>query len=182
MVLVKDGSRGGLYHDWVYGHTGFLYRHGGYWWDGTAWHRPGVVFDSAYERYDARPVQDALTVTAADLLVHPADPGKASIATIAGFTAPTTVLPNWRDHLALWAEHRRRVPDARPLHVCVVDLNAPRAGSGPSGGPRRAGEDHREHRRGRPSGPEVRRPQDARAPGPRRRWTSLVAGRGPGLG
>ncbi|MFE2380508.1 hypothetical protein [Streptomyces misionensis] len=125
MVLVKDGSRGGLYHDWVYGHTGFLYRHGGYWWDGTAWHRPGVVFDSAYERYDARPVQDALTVTAADLLVHPADPGKASIATIAGFTAPTTVLPNWRDHLAPWAEHRRRVPDARPLHVCVVDLNAP---------------------------------------------------------
>ncbi|MER6694464.1 hypothetical protein [Streptomyces minutiscleroticus] len=93
--------------------------------DGTAWHRPGLVFDGAYERYDARPVQDALTVTAADLLVHPADPGKASIATIAGFTAHKTALPNWRDHLALWAEHRRRVPDARPLDECVVDLTAP---------------------------------------------------------
>ncbi|MFE3931883.1 hypothetical protein [Streptomyces sp. YIM B13508] len=125
VVLVTDGSWSGLHHDWVYGHTGFLYRHGGYWWDGTAWHRPGVVFDGAYERYDARPVRDALTVTAADLLVHPADPGKASIATIAGFTAPTTTLPNWRDHLALWAEHRRRVPDARPLDQCVVDLQAP---------------------------------------------------------
>ncbi|MEU6867936.1 hypothetical protein ABZ924_32665 [Streptomyces sp. NPDC046876] len=125
VVLVTDGSWSGLHHDWVYSHTGFLYRHGGYWWDGTAWHRPGVVFDGAYERYDARPVRDALTVTAADLLVHPADPGKAAIATIAGFTARKTALPNWRDHLALWAEHRRRVPDARPLDECVVDLKAP---------------------------------------------------------
>ncbi|MGW8955785.1 hypothetical protein [Streptomyces sp. NPDC055709] len=73
----------------------------------------------------ARSVQDALTVTAADLLVHPADPGKAGVATIAGFTAHKTALPNWRDHLALWAEHRRRVPDARPLNECVVDLKAP---------------------------------------------------------
>ncbi|MFE9468700.1 hypothetical protein ACFYNW_34695 [Streptomyces virginiae] len=95
--------------------TGLLYRHGGYWWDGTAWHRPGVVFDGAYERYDARPVQNALTVTAPDLLVHPADPGKATVATIVAFTTPRTALPNWRDHLALWAEHRRRLPDARPL-------------------------------------------------------------------
>ncbi|MFJ3762551.1 hypothetical protein [Streptomyces sp. NPDC090080] len=125
VVLVTDGSWSGLHHDWMYGHTGFLYRHGGYWWDGTDWYRPGVVFDGAYERYDARPVVDALTVTAADLLIHPADPGKAKIATIAGFTAHKTALPNWRDHLALWAEHRRRVPNARPLDECVVDLRAP---------------------------------------------------------
>ncbi|MFJ2478304.1 hypothetical protein ACIOWI_36060 [Streptomyces sp. NPDC087659] len=125
VVLVTDGSWSGLHHDWMYGNTGFLYRHGGYWWDGTAWHRPGVVFDGAYERYDVRPVQDARTVTAADLLSHPADAGKAKIATIAGFTAHKTALPNWRDHLALWAEHRRRVPDARPLEECVVDLQAP---------------------------------------------------------
>ncbi|MGZ2361703.1 hypothetical protein LRE75_34355 [Streptomyces sp. 372A] len=125
VVLVPDGSWSGLHHDWVYGHSGFLYRHGGYWWDGTAWHRPGVVFDGAYERYDVRPVQDALTVTAADLLSHPADPSKASIATIAGFSANKATLPNWRDHLALWAEHRRRLPDARPLDECIVDLKAP---------------------------------------------------------
>lgn len=125
VVLVTDDSWSDLHHDWVYGRTGFLYRHGGYWWDGTTWHRPGVVFDGAYERYDARPVQDALTVTAADLLAHPADPGKAAVATIVGFTAHEEALPNWRDHLALWAEHRRRVPDARPLDECVVDLKAP---------------------------------------------------------
>ncbi|MGW0669899.1 hypothetical protein [Streptomyces sp. NPDC002746] len=125
VLLVSDESWSGLHHDWLYGHNGFLYRHGGYWWDGTAWHRPSVVFDGAFERYDARPVQDALSITAADLLLHPADPGKAQVATIAGFTAPTTALPNWLDHLALWAEHRRRAPDARPLEKCVVDLSAP---------------------------------------------------------
>lgn len=125
VVLVTDGSWSGLHHDWVYGRIGFLYRHGGYWWDGTTWHRPGMVLDGAYERYDARPVRDALTVTAADLLFHRADPGNATVATIAGFTAPKTTLPDWRDHLALWAQRRRRVPDARPLDRCVVDLKAP---------------------------------------------------------
>ncbi|MFD6362806.1 hypothetical protein [Streptomyces roseolus] len=125
VVLVTDRSWNRLHHDWVYGHNGFLYRHGGYWWDGTTWHRPSVVFDGAYERYDARPVKDALTVTAADLLIHPADPGKGHITTIAAFTAPKAPLPNWFDHLALWAEHRRRMPGARPLEACVVDLKAP---------------------------------------------------------
>lgn len=57
-----------FHHDWVFGRNGFLYRHGGYWWDGAAWHRPGQVVDRAYEGYDARPVEAAVTVTAADLL------------------------------------------------------------------------------------------------------------------
>ncbi|MFD4376801.1 hypothetical protein [Streptomyces sp. NPDC058486] len=124
-VVLVEGSWSELHHDWLYGHNGFLYRHGGYWWEGTAWHRPSVVFDGAYERYDARPVQDSLTVTAADLLIHPADPGRAQVSTIAAFTAPKAALPNWLDHLALWAEHRRSVPDGRPLDECVVDLKAP---------------------------------------------------------
>ncbi len=125
VVLVTDRSWNRLHHDWVYGENGFLYRHGGYWWDGTTWHRPSVVYDSAYERCDARPVQDALTITAADFLVHPADPSKAQVATIAAFTAPEAVLPNWVDHLALWAEHRWHAADARPLEECVIDLTAP---------------------------------------------------------
>jgi len=126
VVLVTNGSWGRLHHDWVHGRIGFLYRHGGYWWDGTTWHRPGTVFDGAHERYDACPVRDALTVTAADLLFHHADPGDATVATIAGFTGtPETTLPDWRDHLALWARHRRHVPNARPLDRCVVDLKAP---------------------------------------------------------
>lgn len=125
VLLVHDEQWSSLHHDWMFGHNGFLYRHGGYWWDGSAWHRPSLVFDRAYERHDARPVKDALTITAADLLLHPADAGSASVATIAGFAAHKTALPNWRDHLALWAEHRRRLPDARPLDECIVDLQAP---------------------------------------------------------
>ncbi|MCZ9340108.1 hypothetical protein NGM37_20305, partial [Streptomyces sp. TRM76130] len=98
-------------------------RHGGYWWDGTAWHRPGQVVDRAYEGYDARPVKDAVTVTAADLLTRSADPDNARIAKIADFTALKEPLPHWRDHLTLWAASRR--PGSLPLKRCVIDLQAP---------------------------------------------------------
>ncbi|MFI0742679.1 hypothetical protein ACH4PU_32055 [Streptomyces sp. NPDC021100] len=123
VLLIHDEDLGGLHHEWVYGHSGFLYRHGGYWWDGTAWHRPGQVMDRAFERYDARPVQDALTITAADLLAHPSAPGNAYVAKIAAFTAPQEPLSNWVDHLALWAQ--RRLHGSRPLNQCIVDLRAP---------------------------------------------------------
>ncbi|MGW7788037.1 hypothetical protein [Streptomyces tricolor] len=79
--------------------------------------------DRAYEGYDARPVEDAVTVTAAALLAHPADPGNARIAKIADFTAPKEPLPHWRDHLALWAASRRS--GSLPLDRCVIDLRAP---------------------------------------------------------
>lgn len=123
VLLIRDEDMSSLHHDWMFGRNGFLYRHGGYWWDGTAWHRPSQVVDRAYEGYDARPVKDAVTVTAADLLHHPADPGNARIAKIADFTAPKEPLPQWRDHLALWAASRR--PGSLPLERCVIDLRAP---------------------------------------------------------
>ncbi|RPK32024.1 hypothetical protein EES39_39545 [Streptomyces sp. ADI92-24] len=97
----------------MYGRNGFLYRHGGYWWDGAAWHRPSQVVDRAFEGYDARPVRDALTVTATDLLANPGLPGNAWVAKIAGFTALDGSLPHWQDHLALWAASRQ--PGSRPL-------------------------------------------------------------------
>lgn len=123
VLLIRDEDMSSLHHDWMYGHNGFLYRHGGYWWDGTAWHRPGQVVDRAYEGYDARPVKDAVTVTAADLLTRSADPDNARIAKIADFTALKEPLPHWRDHLALWAASRR--PGSLPLKRCVIDLQAP---------------------------------------------------------
>ncbi|GGT02792.1 hypothetical protein [Streptomyces cinerochromogenes] len=123
VLLIRDQDMSDLHHDWTYGRNGFLYRHGGYWWDGTAWHRPGQVVDRAYENYDARPVEDAVTVTAADLLTHPGEPGNARIMKIADFTALDEPLPHWRDHLALWAASRR--PGALPLDRCVIDLRAP---------------------------------------------------------
>jgi hypothetical protein len=123
VLLIRDQDMSSLHHDWVFGRNGFLYRHGGYWWDGTAWHRPGQVVDRAYEGYDARPVEEAVTVTAADLLTRPVEPGIARIAKIANFTAPQESLPQWRDHLALWAASRR--PGSLPLERCVIDLRAP---------------------------------------------------------
>ncbi|KNE78681.1 hypothetical protein AB0B04_18520 [Streptomyces xinghaiensis] len=123
VLLIRDQDMSSLHHEWMFGHNGFLYRHGGYWWGGTAWHRPGQVTDRAYERYDARPVEDAVTITAADLLPHPAEPGNARIAKIADFTAPKEPLPHWRAHLALWAASRR--PGSLPLDRCVIDLRAP---------------------------------------------------------
>ncbi|MFD0449425.1 hypothetical protein ACFQ10_54915 [Streptomyces indonesiensis] len=110
VLLIRDQDMSDLHHDWMFGRNGFLYRHGGYWWDGAAWHRPGQVVDRAYEGYDARPVEDAVTVTAADLLARPGEPGNARIMKIADFTAPEEPLPHWHDHLALWAASRRPAP------------------------------------------------------------------------
>lgn len=123
VLLIRDQDLSTLHHDWMFGRNGFLYRHGGYWWDGVAWHRPNQVMDRAYEGYDPRLVTDALTVTAADLLTCPGSPGNAQIATIADFIAPEEPLSHWRDHLALWAASRR--PDSLPLDQCVVDVRAP---------------------------------------------------------
>ncbi|MFJ4866617.1 hypothetical protein [Streptomyces sp. NPDC088748] len=125
VLLIHNGDRSDLHHEWAYGNSGFLDRHGGYWWDGTAWHRPGQVVDRAFERYDARLVHDALTVTAADLLAHPINPGDASIAKIADFAAAAVPLRAWCDHLALWAQQRHQLPHARSLDQCVIDLRAP---------------------------------------------------------
>ncbi|MGA5526673.1 hypothetical protein [Streptomyces pseudogriseolus] len=43
VLLIRDKDMSGLHHEWMYGNSGFLYRHGGYWWDGTRWYRPQQV-------------------------------------------------------------------------------------------------------------------------------------------
>ncbi|MFD7959043.1 hypothetical protein ACFV4X_36910 [Streptomyces ardesiacus] len=111
-----------LHHEWMYGRNGFLYRHGGYWY-GACWYRPQHVVDRAYEGYEARPVPNAATVTAVDVLARPTTSHTARVAKIADFTAPEGPLPHWREHLALWASHRK--PGSRPLDQCTVDLQAP---------------------------------------------------------
>ncbi|WP_256105851.1 hypothetical protein [Streptomyces sp. ODS05-4] len=123
VLLIHDDDMGNLHHEWMYGRSGFLYRHGGYWWDGESWHRPQQIIDLAYEAYQARPVADAVTVTASDVLAQPATPHNPRVAKIADFAAPEGPLPHWREHLALWASHR--TPDSRPLDQCTVDLKAP---------------------------------------------------------
>ncbi|MFG3134252.1 hypothetical protein ACGFZU_42030 [Streptomyces tendae] len=123
VLLIRDEDMSSLHHDWMYGRNGFLYRHGGYWWDGTRWYRPQQIIDRAYEGYEARAVADAVTLTAIDVLARPATSHTARVAKIADFTASDEPLPHWREHLALWAAHR--TPGSRPLDQCTVDLQAP---------------------------------------------------------
>ncbi|WP_329171281.1 hypothetical protein [Streptomyces sp. NBC_01477] len=125
VLLIEAGDLGGLHHHWVHEPAGMLFRHGGYWWAGERWHRPGLVWDGAYERNDPREVDNQLTVTAADVLKAPCNPQNAAVAKIASFTAPETPPANWHDHLALWAQLRASQPGVRPLTECVVDLHAP---------------------------------------------------------
>jgi hypothetical protein len=125
VLLINAGDLGSLHHDWVHEPAGMLFRHGGYWWDGERWHRPGLVWDGAYERFDPRPVDNQLSVTADDVLKAPCNPQNATVAKIASFTAPEAPTADWQDHLALWAQLRASRPGARPLKECVVDLHAP---------------------------------------------------------
>ncbi|MGX9924053.1 hypothetical protein ACWIG4_29860 [Streptomyces sp. NPDC002248] len=126
VLLIRDQDQGSQHHAWKHAQEGHVHRHGGYWWDGTHWYRPGQVIDRAWERNDPRRVRDATTLTAEDLLTStPNNPDRATVATIASFTAPEAPLPNWADHLALWARHRSAHPQALPLDACIVDLLAP---------------------------------------------------------
>ncbi|MFZ3554208.1 hypothetical protein [Streptomyces sp. BH055] len=70
-----------------------------------------------------RPVEEQVTITAADMLRTPSNAQNARTATITSFTAPRALIPNWQDHLARWAVNRSATD--RPLDVCIVDLKAP---------------------------------------------------------
>ncbi|WP_326680935.1 hypothetical protein [Streptomyces sp. NBC_01237] len=125
VLLIRDGDQGDLHHYWKYDHDGFLHRSGGYWWNGKRWYRPSQVWDSAFEHYDLRPVDEPTTVTAADLLSSSGKPENGRVEKIASFTGAGNPLPGWEDHLALWAQLRASQPGARPLEDCVVDLRTP---------------------------------------------------------
>lgn len=99
-----------------------LFRAGGYWWDGTAWYRPGQIWDAAGEDYYRRPVPSALTVTAAALLgAGGADPADGHVFTTADIGTSAAPASRWLDDLALWAQ-RRNSPES--LRRSVVTLAA----------------------------------------------------------
>ena len=124
VLLIDDDDLAGLHSYWRSHHESLLHRHGGYWWDGECWYRPAQVWDSAYARHDRRPVDEATTLTAADVLRAGGTPENADILTITCFSVQDA-LPNWVDHLALWARSHAEDEQARPLDTCVVDLDAP---------------------------------------------------------
>ncbi|WP_235455371.1 hypothetical protein [Streptomyces olivochromogenes] len=121
VLLVRDNDASPWHSSW-WG-TQLLFRQGGYWWDGTNWHRPDQVWDAPSERYDHRPVKAAITITAADLLDDNAHPDGGRLLKVANFDLDAPPPDTWNDHLAMWASRRPR--DARPLSACVVRLSAP---------------------------------------------------------
>ncbi|MFI1241443.1 hypothetical protein [Nocardia salmonicida] len=123
VLLVRDGQASSLHSQWDEQGGPLLFRSGAYWWDGTTWFRPSQVYDSAGEKYMRREVRSAATVTAADVLADPCDPGKAALLAVGDVDVDAAQVVNWVDHLALWAS--RRPDDARALTECVVSLFAP---------------------------------------------------------
>jgi hypothetical protein len=70
-------------------------------------------------------VPGAGTLTAADYLASGrSDPARAQVLTVDDVQVQDVApVAQWRDHLALWAQHRG--PGSRPLDSCIVALTAP---------------------------------------------------------
>ncbi|MCX4826557.1 hypothetical protein OG883_43755 [Streptomyces sp. NBC_01142] len=103
-------------------------RAGGYWWDGTRWHRPSQLWDEAAGAFEQQPVPAAATVTAADLLDDPlADAGRGHLHRAAALTGESAAVDTaqWRHDLARWAAHRTTADGQLPPESCVVTLTAP---------------------------------------------------------
>ena len=96
----------------------------GYWWDGSTWFRPAQIWDGAAEDYIRRPVQSAVTVTAADLLASGGDPDRGRALSVSEFRSQdaTPAAGRWIDDLALWA---RSDSGRDPVIASVVNLTAP---------------------------------------------------------
>ncbi len=100
-----------------------LHRAGGYWWDGTTWHRPAITYDRSTEKALPSPVPDAAAITAHDyLLTNPGTPEKGTRADITTFKPGPVGQAQWRHDLASWAACRPE--DALPLEKCIVDVSA----------------------------------------------------------
>lgn len=101
-------------------------RYGGYWWDGTGWHRPPQLWDEAAGAFEDQPVPAATTITAADVLDGPADAdhGHVHQASVLIGQRAAVDASQWRHDLARWARNRPAAGHP-PLERCVVTLTAP---------------------------------------------------------
>lgn len=123
VVLFADDEAARVHDHWTWeSPTALLFRAGGYWWNGTAWHRPAQIWDGAFEQYVPRPVPGATTVTAADILDRDADASRARVLNVHDLSSAGISAERWSDDLALWAKQRRR---QRDLDQCLVDFAAP---------------------------------------------------------
>jgi hypothetical protein len=123
VLLMSDNDTASQHSYWS--RDALLFRAGGYWWDGTAWYRPGQVWDPVAQDHERRKSRAAVTVSAADMLDGRADPSRAYIGKVTTFDPEATGPDNWLDHLALWAERHQEQQDALPLDRCVIDVSSP---------------------------------------------------------
>lgn len=120
VVLYRDTEASSVYM--VYWSGPLLFRSGGYWWDGTTWHRPAQIWDRASETYVDRPVAGASIVSADDVLqAETTKPSRAEVLQIVDVDPDAPLSGRWSDHLALWAADR---PDRRALAGSVVNVMA----------------------------------------------------------
>ncbi|WP_331739765.1 hypothetical protein OG590_39000 (plasmid) [Streptomyces goshikiensis] len=123
VLLMRDGDTSSLHSTWD--GDQLLFRAGGYWWDGSAWYRPGQVWDPVEQDYERRRARAAVTVSATDMLDGRADPGRAHIGKVLTVDPKDPAPENWGDHLALWAKLHQERDGALPLDRCVVDVATP---------------------------------------------------------
>ncbi|WP_330294186.1 hypothetical protein OG539_43325 [Actinacidiphila glaucinigra] len=119
LLLTKDAP---LWHSSWRGPK-LLFRQGGYWWDGTTWYRPDQAWDATCKHFSLRPVPDATTITAADILDENARTDGGRLLDVYRFDPEAKPPDSWNEHLAMWAS--QRAADDRPLSQCVVRLSAP---------------------------------------------------------
>lgn len=110
-----------------------LTRCGGYWWDGAAWYRPGVTYDTVMETaIRQQPVHEAETLTVADVVkgYSALDPKPLTPLDEISTTPPSAHEPTalWvTRHLSGWlAAH----PETEAWSSAVVTLRAPEVETG----------------------------------------------------
>ncbi|MET9914494.1 hypothetical protein ABZZ74_48715 [Streptomyces sp. NPDC006476] len=105
--------------------SALLFRHDGYWWDGSNWYRPASNTDPISGAHVRQTVEGAVTITVADLLGDTTDPTSGRLQKIVDFSPGTSTAAHWLDDLAMWAVLRTNCQDALPPSRCVVRLSAP---------------------------------------------------------
>jgi hypothetical protein len=105
--------------------SALLFRHDGYWWDGSNWYRPASNTDPISGAHVRQAVEGAVTITVADLLGDAADPTSGRLQKIVDFSPVSSTAAHWLDDLAMWAVLRTNCQDALPPSRCVVRLSAP---------------------------------------------------------
>lgn len=126
LVYDKDAAR--FHNDSMQHYGGYIYRHGGYTFDGHQWVRPYTVRDFIHGGYHTEAVPEAKTIYAADLLPQsPPAERTEKIYTLDEFIQGIEPNPgSWNlTHLLAWAKYRKNVPAAKPVTEAMVDFTAP---------------------------------------------------------